>query len=305
MERVQRNSRSTPDAGPGPWFAQRRSAIDAELSDHLNALKSRVDPNCDLLDCVQYALLSGGKRLRPMLVLEACRACGGDESRAMPAALAVECVHAFSLVHDDLPAMDDDDLRRGRPTCHKAFGEAQAILAGDWLIAHAFELLGGASDADTKSEMVAALATGTASMVIGQSADIAGERKPPDAERVRFIHAHKTASLFETACTLGALAAEAPGAARQSLREYGRRCGLAFQIADDILDRTAATDDMGKRTAKDDVASKQTFPAVFGLEASRAHARDEVHAALASLDAFDQRADRLRALARIILTRVH
>ena len=242
--------------------------------------------------------------MRPVLVLEACRACGADAEAAWPAALAIECIHTFSLIHDDLPAMDDDDLRRGKPTCHKVFGEAVAVLAGDWLVAHAFDLL-TAADLEPRiaAGFVRSLTRGTGDMIVGQGADIAGEQMAIDPDLVRFIHRHKTARLLETACELGAVAADASNKQVACLREYGTHLGLAFQIVDDILDRTSTTETMGKRVGKDDAESKQTYPTAFGLEESRRQARAEIDQAVAALDEFGPRAARLRDLARFVIER--
>lgn len=242
---------------------------------------------------------SGGKRIRPILLLESCRVCGGDPTRATLAAIAVECVHAFSLVHDDLPAMDNDDLRRGRPTCHKAFGEAEAILAGDWLLTHAFEILARYGDA----ELVGELSRATQDMIIGQAADLAGERQAPSESLVQFIHLHKTARLIEGCCRMGARLAGASSDRLEAIGAYGRRIGQAFQIIDDLLDATGDAARTGKKVRKDRDAAKQTFPAVLGLSESRRRAVAEADAAMAALAPFAAEADRLRALARFVVAR--
>jgi geranylgeranyl diphosphate synthase type II len=216
----------------------------------------------------------------------------------------MELVHTFSLIHDDLPAMDNDDTRRGQPTNHKVFGEGLAVLAGDWLVVQAFSLL--TSDRYDRALMpglVRALADGTKWMIEGQGADLAGEGQPASRELVQYIHRHKTATLIETCCRLGALCAGASSDAAVALARYGRHLGLAFQIADDLLDATGSPEQMGKRVGKDAVQAKQTYPAAFGLEESQAQARVEVDAALAALDSFGGRADRLRDLARYVIRR--
>ncbi len=286
------------------WFDQQRRHVDAEISKHLNVLKAKIQPHSQLLEAVEYSLTGGGKRLRPVLVLETCRVCGGAEASAWPSALAIECIHTFSLIHDDLPAMDNDDLRRGKPTCHNVFGEAVAVLAGDWLIAHAFELLASEKvDPRIAPELVRTLARGSLDMIVGQSADIAGEQLPTDPELVKFIHRHKTARLLEASCKLGALAARASTDKLKGLAEYGNRLGLAFQISDDLLDRTGTTENLGKRVGKDADESKQTYPAAFGIEESRRRAREEIEAAVAALEPFGPKADRLRGLAWYVITR--
>lgn len=287
------------------WFAAQRQRIDAGISAHLNRLKAADPAHSPLLASVEYSLTLPSKRLRPVLVLECCRVCGGDESSAMPAALAVECVHTFSLVHDDLPAMDDDDLRRGQPTNHRVYGEAGAILAGDWLAAHAFELAAAIGVPSRAAEAVAVLAAATTDMIAGQAADIAGEGRDPDGALVEFVHHHKTARLIEASCRLGAIAADAPAAAAGALSAFGRHLGLAFQIVDDLLDRTGSTAALGKRAGKDEADRKQTYPAVVGVEASRSAAGCEIESALAALAEFGAAAENLRELARFVERRDH
>ena len=314
MPNVQKGQPGTEPQGAGSsaveptdwsaWFDQQRERVDVKISNHLNALKRKITPHSRLLESVEYSLAGGGKRLRPVLVLETCRVCGGSEGAAWPAALAVECVHAFSLIHDDLPAMDDDDLRRGKPTNHQVFGEALAMLAGDWLVAHAFELLASEGvDPRVAPQLVRVLAEATRDMVVGQGADIAGQQQPTDVELVRFIHRRKTARLLEACCELGSLSARAAADDTERMAEYGRRLGLAFQISDDLLDRTGTTARLGKRVGKDADESKQTYPAAFGIEESRRRAREEIEAGVAALEPFGTRADHVRHLAWYILAR--
>lgn len=299
-------SEPAADSGWRDWFDTQRAAVDDLLSEHLKALAAAAAPHSRLVAAVSYSVQAGGKRLRPILVLECCRVCGGATAAAGPAALALELVHTFSLVHDDLPAMDDDDLRRGRPTNHKVFGEALAILAGDWLVTHAFGLLAAAPvPAEIVPRLVAALAEGTEAMIAGQAADIEGEDRPTDGELVRYIHRHKTAALIETACRLGALCAGAERPEQDSLACFGRHLGLAFQITDDLLDAGGAEARLGKRVGKDAAASKQTWPAAFGTLESVAQAEREVAAAVAALEPFGPRAQRLRELAEYVLRRDH
>jgi geranylgeranyl diphosphate synthase type II len=296
------------------WLARSRLEVEDALATHLKELEAAMGPHSRLPAAVQYSVTSGGKRLRPILVLETCRVCGGRAEAALPAALAVECVHTFSLIHDDLPAMDDDDTRRGQPTNHKVFGEGMAILAGDWLLAHAFSLL--ASDryhppAESQCPrailpaLLQALSDGTRYMIEGQGADLEGQTRAADRDLVRYVHEHKTAALIETCCRLGALCAGASGDAVAALARYGRHLGLAFQIADDLLDATGSSQQLGKQAGKDAAAAKQTYPAAFGLEASRTEAAREVEAAWHALDSFGGRADRLRDLARYVIRRDH
>lgn len=289
------------------WLAtyeQRRVAVEDCIAAHLKLLKSRPHPHSRLIEAVEYSLAQPGKRLRPILLLESCRACGGREGQAWPAALAVECIHTFSLIHDDLPAMDDDDLRRGQPTSHVVFGDAIAILVGDWLGAHAFELLAqGGYGPQTAAQLVRELAAATADMVIGQAADIEGERRRPDADLVGFIHVHKTARLIEAACRMGAVCAGAAAALVDRVGRYGRHLGLAFQIVDDVLDQTGTSRTLGKRAGKDAGEQKQTFPAVYGLADSRRRAEQEVEAALREIAPLEGQGAVLAALARFVVSR--
>jgi geranylgeranyl diphosphate synthase type II len=291
-----------PSAGFLDWLDQSRATVDAALAAHLQQLEIAMGPHSRLPAAVQYSVRLGGKRLRPILVLETARLCGGQAEEAMPAALAAECLHTFSLIHDDLPAMDDDDLRRGQPTNHKVFGEALAVLAGDWLAAHAFGLLAMTPRAPA---LVAALATATERMIEGQGADIENEGRPPDKELVRYIHARKTAALIEACCRLGALSAAAPDENVAILADYGHHLGLAFQIMDDVLDASGTAEKLGKGVQKDAAAAKQTYPAALGLAQSRASAGREVEAAVQALGSFGGRAERLRDLARYVICRDH
>lgn len=241
-----------------------------------------------LHEAMHYALFPGGKRLRPMLVLLGCQAAGGDPARALPAAAALECLHTYSLVHDDLPCMDDDDLRRGRPTCHKVFGDALALLAGDALLTLAFE---GAATAGALAVVELARAAGSLGMVGGQVEDLAveGDAAQHSLERVRWIHDHKTGALITASLLVGAHAAAEgplPAAVLEPLRAFGDRLGLAFQIADDCLDLTGTAAELGKNPMADVALGKLTWPAMVGLEPSLATAR--------------QLADEARALAPAI-----
>ncbi len=286
------------------WLGCVQTDVDAALTAHFRAIEAAIGPHSRLSAAVQYSLKVGGKRLRPLLVLECCRIAGGQIERAMPAALALELVHTFSLIHDDLPAMDDDDTRRGQPTNHKVFGEGMAVLAGDWLLAHAFTLLTTEyRDRDLAAELARTLAAGTEAMIAGQAADLEGEQQPANSKLVEFIHLHKTAALIEAACRLGALCGGADDTTTGALTSYGRHLGLAFQITDDLLDATGSAERLGKRVGKDEVAAKQTYPAAFGLEASRQAAREQVEAAIRHLKPLGDRAVRLRELASFVLQR--
>jgi geranylgeranyl diphosphate synthase type II len=284
---------------------QQRAAALAEPL--VRAVERATDAPPKLKQSILYSLTAGGKRLRPGLVLECCIACGGsaDNRSALAAAVALELIHTFSLVHDDLPAMDDDDLRRGRPTNHKVFGEAMAILAGDAMVTLAFETLAAEADPPLVPALVRELAqaAGPAGMIGGQVLDMAGENQDLPLPQLQQIHRMKTGALLTASCRMGAIAASASDAQLGAITEYGRHLGLAFQIVDDILDVTATPEQLGKATNKDAGSGKNTYPRLIGLEASRAAAREHVDAAVASLASFGPAADGLRAVARFVTAR--
>ena len=288
-------------------FLSLADRLRGEIESALNE-STQLGPGCPqgLREAMRYSLLGPGKRLRPMLVLLAAESCGGTVQRAMPAACAVEMVHAYSLIHDDLPAMDDDDLRRGRPACHKVFGDALAILAGDALVALAFQLLAERIRPPAVAAAccgVLAEAAGPCHLVGGQADDIA----PPDAEAgletLESIHARKTGALIRASLRLGGLAAGADAAALAALDRYGRALGLAFQITDDLLDVRGTEDVIGKRAGKDAGQGKLTFPLLLGVEASLRRAEQLIHQACAALEVFGPQAGGLEALARYVLER--
>jgi geranylgeranyl diphosphate synthase type II len=256
---------------------------------------------------MRYSLFAGGKRMRPVLCLAAAEACGGAIDAAFPAACAVECVHTYSLVHDDLPCMDDDDLRRGRPTSHKVFGEGIAVLAGDALLTQAFEILAKAKPAKRHSiaAMIGelAVAAGSLKLVAGQVADLEGEGKKATRAQLRFIHERKTAAMIETSLCLGGMSANATPVQIDALRDFGRNLGLAFQVIDDILDVTQTSEKLGKSAGKDLKSEKTTYPSVIGLAASRKEALRLTAAALESLRPFGGRGARLREIADYLLVR--
>jgi len=279
-----------------------RQRIDAALLGY-----SQFGSGCPgkLGDAVRYSLLAPGKRLRPVLVLLANDACGGEESAAMPAACAVEMIHAYSLIHDDLPAMDDDDLRRGRPTCHKVFGEAMAILAGDALLALAFEVLASAvQPRGTAAACCAVLAqaAGACHLVGGQADDIVGLTEG-DLAQLESIHNRKTGALIAASIRLGALTADADADRIAALDRYSRCLGLAFQITDDLLDVQGEEQAVGKRCRKDAQHGKLTFPAFLGVEGSRRRAEELIDEACTALALFGSAADPLRAVAHHVLER--
>ncbi|HKQ47418.1 MAG TPA: farnesyl diphosphate synthase [Phycisphaerae bacterium] len=259
-----------------------------------------------LVEAMRYSLDSGGKRLRPALVLWSCELCGGESDAAMPAALAVECVHTFSLIHDDLPAIDNDDFRRGRPSNHKQFGEAAAILAGDAILTLAFEILSrDAKDARTTVAMIRELAeaTGSRGLIGGEIDDLESESHPPGVDAVARIHAAKTARLFQAACRLGALSAGADRSQISALSNYGHELGMAFQAADDLLDVTGSFENIGKPVRKDERACKQTYVRAVGMEEARRIAMSHSQSAAEALAPFGDHAARLIALAGYVVER--
>jgi geranylgeranyl diphosphate synthase type II len=254
-----------------------------------------------LVEAVSYSLFAGGKRLRPALALGACELVCGSDTPAIPAACALEMVHTYSLIHDDLPAMDDDDLRRGQPTSHKVFGEATAILAGDALLTMAFEAAARTGNAAIVAEL--ARAAGIAGMVGGQQMDMDAEGREITLAELRRIHACKTGALIRSALRCGALAGGADDAQLDALSAYGEHLGLAFQIADDLLDVTGDAAKLGKATGADAAHVKATYPALLGLEEAQRLAGQAIEAALTALEAFGPDADAFRTLSRFVIDR--
>ena len=266
-----------------------------------------VDCPPRLKEAIRYSLLSGGKRLRPLLVLTANQICGGEMSQAMPAACAVEMIHTYSLIHDDLPAMDDDDLRRGKPSCHIQFDEATAILAGDALIPLAFEVISRDCPEDVAAQccQLLAVAAGANRLVGGQSDDLMAQFAEPNVETLQHIHHRKTGALLSVSLQLGARIAHATDQQVESLRKYGKHVGLAFQIVDDLLDLRGMVDTIGKRTGKDLEHGKMTYPAVLGADASEKMARHQVDAAIEHLQIFGKAAKPLELFANFVVERSH
>jgi geranylgeranyl diphosphate synthase, type II len=292
-----------------------------DLSQHLRLKRALVEAHLDaalrpmpgcpagLLEAMRYSLLAPGKRLRPLLVLLANEACGGRDETGLPAASAVEMIHAYSLIHDDLPAMDDDDLRRGLPTCHVKFDEATAILAGDALLTMAFQVLAEGYPPATAAECckVLARAAGAAGMVGGQADDLAWEKRGGSAEDLEHLHARKTGALFRACLTLGVLAAHADQPAdpgwREAIDAYGRCFGLAFQITDDLLDVEGSAARAGKGTQKDAARGKLTYPGLLGVAESRGRAERLGEEARQHLAPLGPAGRRLAALVQSILER--
>jgi geranylgeranyl diphosphate synthase type II len=288
-------------------LAARRQDVDACLE---RLLPVEDGPASRVVRAMRYAVLGGGKRLRPILALACCEACGGSGDDVLEPACALELIHTYSLVHDDLPAMDDDDLRRGRATLHVEYDEATAILAGDGLLTLAFEVLGARPERAGAARRVDAVITvaraaGVAGMVGGQVGDLEAERTEVDVRRLEWIHRHKTGGLLQASAELGAIHAGADDEARRALRGYGAALGLAFQITDDVLDCTASSAELGKTAGKDERSGKATYPALFGLERSRELARETIDAALGALVPAGARTPLLESLARYAVERTH
>jgi geranylgeranyl diphosphate synthase, type II len=287
------------------YLASRQKLIDRALDRYLP--KANTKPTT-LHRAMRYSLFAGGKRLRPILCLAAAEACRGKINDALPLACALECIHTYSLVHDDLPSMDNDDFRRGRPTCHKVFGEGIAVLAGDALLTIAFELVSRAKsrplyDMSTLLREIS-VAAGSQKLIAGQVADLEAEGKNVSRSELQFIHENKTAAILRTSVRLGAMSVNADGRKLSGITRFGQRLGLAFQIIDDILDVTQTSEILGKSAGKDVAAKKATYPAVIGLEKSRAEARRLTREAHNALSAFNNRdAEALHALANYLLER--
>ena len=293
----------------------------AELRREVAAALERLLPPADerparLHAAMRYSLLAGGKRLRPVLCLASAEAVGGERGAALLPAVALECLHTYTLIHDDLPAMDDDDLRRGQPTCHKQFDEATAILAGDALLTLAFELLARFGESQTARQaspstgtvaaqlaQELAVAAGSRGVVGGQAEDLAAEGREPDAALLEYIHSHKTGALIRAACRMGALAGGANAAQLAALTAYAEKIGLAFQIADDVLNVTSTPEQLGKATGSDAARKKMTYVALFGLEVARAQAQALAAGAVAALAPLGAHAAPLAALAEFTVQR--
>jgi geranylgeranyl diphosphate synthase type II len=269
------------------------------------ALKAYCDGWRDVPDtlrkAIEYSLFAGGKRLRPALALGAAEIVSGDDAVALPAACALEMIHTYSLIHDDLPSMDNDDLRRGKPTSHKVYGEAMAILAGDGLLTMAFDVAAESGKADVIREI--AQAAGVAGMVGGQVIDLESENSEVSLEELRRLHACKTGALIRGSVRCGAMLADADETQLDALTHYGEHIGLAFQIADDILDVVGTEEALGKPIGSDAAQQKSTYPALVGLDESRKLGQEAVDAAVGALACFGAEAANLRALARYIIDR--
>jgi geranylgeranyl diphosphate synthase type II len=286
------------------YLAARQKVIDRALDRFLPKASTRP---ATIHKAMRYSLFAGGKRLRPILCVAAAEACGGATDRALPSACAVECIHTYSLVHDDLPSMDNDDFRRGRPTSHKVFGDGIAVLAGDALLTIAFEILAQAQPTkrygtrELLEEL--AVAAGSRKLIAGQVADLEAEGRKTTRADLRYIHENKTAAMLRVSVRLGAMSANATARDLRAISDFGESLGLAFQVIDDILDVTQTSEKLGKSAGKDVAAQKATYPAVIGLDASRREAQRLTKRAHDSLEPLGARADRLHEIANYLLVR--
>ena len=286
------------------YLQSRQKKIDHALDRYLPKENARP---ATIHKAMRYSLFAGGKRLRPILTLAAAEACGGKIDRALPLACAMECIHTYSLVHDDLPSMDNDDFRRGRATCHKVFGDGIAVLAGDALLTIAFEIVSRARPTSRYDMSTllreTAVAAGSQKLIAGQVADLEAEGQQIDMAGLRYIHEHKTAAILTTSVRLGAMSSDANPKQLNAITKFGRAIGLAFQVIDDILDVTQTSEKLGKSAGKDVAAQKATYPAIIGLDKSRAEAKRLTKQAHDALQIFGKKGDALHALANYLLER--
>ena len=287
------------------YLTYQQARIEEALHHFLPSPDSRPQT---LHESIRYSVLAPGKRLRPILTLATAEAVGGDSKVVMPTACALECIHVFSLIHDDLPCMDNDDYRRGRLTNHKVYGDAMALLAGDALLALAFQLIAENVTLVPAERLLPTLrlvaeASGTWGMVGGQMVDMESQGNEVTAETLRYIHAYKTGALLSASVLSGAMLAGGTETQIENLKQYGAHIGLAFQIADDILDITGDQTKLGKPVGSDEERDKATYPRLYGLDESKRKAHAEVEAALATLSDFDEHAEPLRAIARYTVER--
>ncbi|MEW6068612.1 MAG: polyprenyl synthetase family protein [Nitrospirota bacterium] len=289
------------------YLKEKRELIDSYLKSYFEVPSSPLI----LHEAIKYSLFAGGKRIRPILAIASYEACGGDSKEILPQASALELIHTYSLIHDDLPAMDNDDLRRGKPTNHKVFGEAMAILAGDALLTEAFFMMTNTVFNGKKLKLSpvlrvireTSLAVGACGMVGGQAQDILSENLEPDIDTLEFIHLHKTAALITVSVRMGSILALAPKEKLQALTRYGENIGLTFQIIDDILDIEGNTKKLGKTTGSDNRKKKMTYPSLFGIEKSRKRAQNLISDAMDALRIFSREADPLREIASYLIKR--
>jgi len=278
--------------------------VDRALGKYLPSARTKP---ATIHQAMRYSLFAGGKRIRPILTLAAAEACGGQSAKAMPLACATECIHTYSLIHDDLPSMDNDDFRRGRPTSHKVYGEGIAILAGDALLTQAFEIAGQAKGWPRYSHAAIieeiSKTAGSLQLIAGQVADLEGEGQPLTLAQLRYIHERKTSALLTCSARLGGMSANCTPTQLKALSTFGYHVGLAFQVIDDILDVTQTTEQLGKTAGKDQAAAKATYPAIVGLEKSKKIANDLTVKAFDALKPFKGKAVALEAMTEYLLRR--
>lgn len=289
------------------YLRERGELINSFLKEYFNRTSATPPPPV-ICEAMSYSLLAGGKRLRPVLAMASYEACGGNGRDIVSPAAALEVIHTYSLIHDDLPAMDNDDLRRGRPTCHKVYGDAVAILAGDALLTEAFLMVLDAGQKASEAAVVEAIrelavASGVHGMVGGQVADIISEGKEPEPDMLHYIHRHKTGALITASVRLGGILYGAPADIMSSLTAYGENLGLAFQIVDDVLDVTGDEEVIGKPVGSDQAKNKMTYPALYGLKSSMQRAAEHIDKALGALEPMGGPAEPLRGIARYVLGR--
>jgi len=286
------------------YIAKNRKLVDQALN---KALPKASAKPATIHKAMRHSIFAGGKRLRPILTIAAAEACGGTAENAMPPAIAVECLHTYTLVHDDLPCMDDDDFRRGHPTCHKVYGDGIAVLAGDALQSIAFEIIAGTKPTKrhTAADFVKELAVtgGSRKLIGGQVADIEGEGADLNRAQLKYIHLNKTSALLSSSIRFGGMSANATPKQIEALSIFGESLGLAFQVIDDILDVTQTTEQLGKSAGKDEAVGKATYPAIIGLEASRKEATRLTKKAVDALSVFGKKGATLEAIARYMLDR--
>lgn len=288
-----------------------KNRLDGDIAEINNALRKYMthseNPQQKIYEAMEYSLYAGGKRLRPVLMLETARMCGGDPAVVLPFACAMEMIHTYSLIHDDLPAMDNDDLRRGIPTNHKKFGEAMAILAGDALLNKAFEIVSGVENLPPSRVLSAvsmlAASSGTEGMIGGQVVDIESEGKSIDLSELQYLHLLKTGAIIRSSCTIGALLAGASESEIRAVDEFASKLGVAFQIRDDILDCTGTEEELGKPIGSDEAEGKNTYVKLLGLEKSEQLVKTYSTQAEQALDCFGDKADFLKWLADTLINR--
>jgi len=288
------------------YLKKKKKIVDDFLGNYVSVKKKQKGCPSELCDAMGYALMAGGKRVRPVLAIASYEAAGGRSKSIIPVAASLELIHTYSLIHDDLPAMDNDDFRRNKPTTHKVFGEGTAILAGDALLTDAFHIISKTkADPETLIKVIQELSCGAGpeGMVGGQTVDLMLEGEKAGKKDLLYIHTHKTGALILASIRIGAIMAGCSRAQLRALTEYGEKIGLAFQVADDILDITGTKEELGKTTGADDARGKNTYPSTFGLEESQKIAEKLVNDSLKAIQYFNEKAEPLAAIARYIISR--